>query len=284
MVEVPSEKHGQLIGPRGETKRSLEQQFKVSIEIPKKGSDRTDITITGVGEDVEKMKDHLVALAEQKRQGGSVDVPQHLHHVISANGKLFWRLKNDYDVTVDHAGVKPPPRQPESTPPRPPAPGHGLPLITDGDGVEAHSWVLVAAEGAQGKAGPTIPWKLSGPSSEKVATAKQQVERAIETACRPSATGYLTLSDPRFHRFVIGPGGRNINSIREQTGCNIQVPNARSAAASSSPTGATTKAAAGGVGGGSSHSEAIEIVGSEDNCLKAKDLVLEFVKNGAARG
>ena len=65
---------------------------------------------------------------------------------------------------------------------------------------------------------------------------------------------------------MIGPGGRNINSIRDQTGCTIQVPNAKSGK------------------GGSGDGEAIEIVGTVEGCEDAKELVLEFVRNGAARG
>ncbi len=262
-VNVPPEKHGQLIGQRGEAKRNLEQQFNVSMEIPKKGSDRTDIKITGVQEDVAKAKAHLAALAEQRKEGETIDMPKHLHHAISANGRLFWRLKNDHDVTIDHGGMKPPPRQ-QSASPRPRTNGAAAPLITDEHSADAHSWVVFQSDGADGPDGSTIPWILTGPSADKVTAAKERVQRALEAASRPSATGYLTLADPRFYRFVIGPGGRNINSIREQTGCTIQVPNAKS-----------------GKGG---DGEAIEIFGTAEGCKEAKELVLDFVRTGAARG
>jgi rRNA processing protein Krr1/Pno1 len=262
-VDVPPEKHGQLIGQRGEAKRKLEQQFNVSMEIPKKGSDRTSITITGVQEDVAKAKEYLAALAVQNKEGETIDIPKHLHHAISANGRLFWRLKNDHDVTIDHGGMKPPAKQ-QASAPRPRTNGAAAPLITDEDSADAHSWVLNPAEGMEGGDGSTIPWILNGPSAEKVAAAKERVQRALDAASKPSATGYLTLADPRYYRFVIGPGGRNINSIREQTGCTIQVPNAKS-----------------GKGG---DGEAIEIVGSAEGCEEAKELVLDFVRNGAARG
>jgi rRNA processing protein Krr1/Pno1 len=261
-VDVPLEKHGQLIGQRGEAKRNLEQQFNVSIEIPKKGSDRTDIKIAGSSEDVAKAKTHLAGLADQKREGETLDVPKHLHHAISENGRLFWRLKNDHDVTIDHGGVRPPPKS-KAAAPRPRTNGNAAPLITDEDSADAHSWVIIPAEGIEGGDGSTIPWILSGPSTEKVGAARKRVQKALETASQPSATGFLTLSDPRYYRYVIGPGGRNINSIREQTGCAIQVPNAKS-----------------GKGG---DGEAIEIVGSAEGCEEAKDLVLEFVRSGAAR-
>jgi predicted PilT family ATPase len=262
-VDVPSEKHGQLIGPRGEAKRNLEQQFNVSVEIPKKGSDRKDIKIIGAQESVARAKEYLAGLADQRKEGETIDVPKHLHHAISANGKFFWRLKNDHGVTVDHGGMKPPTR-PKGSNPRPPTNGNAAPLITDGDSTDAHSWVVVPAEGAESEDdGSTIPWILSGQSIDQLAAAKERIKRALEAASKPSATGYLTLSDPRYYRFVIGPGGRNINSIRDQTGCTIQVPNPRA---------------------GNGDRDAIEIVGSADGCEEAKELVLEFVRNGAARG
>lgn len=265
-VDVPLEKHGQLIGPRGEAKRNLEQQFDVSIEIPKKGSDRKEIKIVGAREAVAKAKSYLAGLADQRKEGETIDVPKHLHHAISANGKFFWRIKNDHGVTIDHGRMKPPPR-PKSATPRPQANGNAAPLITDEESTDAHSWVVIPVEGAEsGDDGSTIPWILSGQSPDQLAAARERVERAIQAASKPSATGYLTLSDPRYYRFVIGPGGRNINSIRDQTGCTIQVPNARSGKA------------------GNGEGEAIEIVGSPEGCEDAKELVLEFVRNGAARG
>ncbi len=266
-VDVPAEKHGQLIGLGGEAKRNLEQQFNVSIEIPKKGSDRTDIKLTGAQEDVAKAREYLATLADQRKEGETIDMPKHLHHAISANGKLFWRLKQDHDVTVDHGGAKPPSKQQQgSSSPRPRTNGSAAaPLITDEDSADAHSWVIIPAEGMEEGDRSTIPWILSGPSAEKVTAAKERVLKALETASKPSATGYLTLSDPRYYRFVIGPGGRNINNIREKAGCVIQVPNARA-------------------GKGGENGEAIEIVGSEAGCEKAKEMVLEAVRAGAARG
>lgn len=263
-IEVPPEKHGQLIGQRGEAKRNLEQQFNVTIEIPKKGSDRKDVKIVGAQQDVAKAKEHLAALADDRKRGDTIDVPKHLHHAISGNGKLFGQLRNHHNVTVDHGGMRPPPKQQGRNPRRQPN-GAAAPLITDEDSADAHSWSLIPAATVEEGDGSTIPWNLTGPSAEQVAAAKERVRRALEAASQPSATGYLSLADPRYYRFVIGPGGRNINSIRDQTGCTIQVPNAKS-------------------GRSGSDGEAIEIVGSAEGCEKARELVLEFVRNGAARG
>lgn len=263
-IEVPLEKHGQLIGHKGETKRNLEQRFNVLIEIPKKGSDRKDINITGAQQDIAKAKEYLAAFAAERKEGEIIDVPKHLHHAISANGKLFGRLRDDYNVTVDHGGIKPPPKQQGGSARHQPSNTSVAPLITDEDRADTHSWNVTPAEAMEDGDGSTIPWHLSGPSVEKVAVAKERVQRALEAASQPSATGYLTLSDPGYYRFVIGPGGRNIKSIRDQTGCTIVVPYSKS-------------------GKGRSDEEAIEIVGTADGCEKARELILECVRNSAAR-
>jgi rRNA processing protein Krr1/Pno1 len=62
------------------------------------------------------------------------------------------------------------------------------------------------------------------------------------------------------YRFVIGPGGAQINSIRKQTGCRITVPKDQA------------------------KGEAIEVLGSKEGVEKAKDIILGIVKNGGSGG
>ena len=117
------------------------------------------------------------------------------------------------------------------------------------------SWELVETD-APSADSDSLPWILSGDDKEKVAKARSLVEEALATASKPSATGYLILADPRSYRLVIGTGGRTINGIRDQTGCDIQVPKA----------------------GWSDEGEAITIVGAKDACEQAKTLILEAVQ------
>jgi rRNA processing protein Krr1/Pno1 len=254
-LEVPTGKHRMLIGRGGDIKRGLESQFKVQIEIPKNGSGRTGVKISGGIEGVAKAKAHISDMV--KEQGGeTVMVPKSVHHTIAQGGNFFWTLKNDHGVTVDHGGKKPPPR-PE--PPTSHARTNGAPppLITDEPDANAHSWNLVVAE-IPDTGSETIPWILSGPSPEKVAAAKAHLETALESSSQPSATGYLRLPSPKSHRLVIGPGGRNINAIRRKTGCNIQVPRA----------------------GNDDRDGTIVITGPTEGCEEAKAMILAAVRNG----
>ncbi|KAG2417587.1 hypothetical protein HFD88_008806 [Aspergillus terreus] len=257
-LEVPPTQHRLLIGRGGDTRRGIETQFNVTLDIPKQGSGRSDVKLKGPSNAVEEAKQHILSMLKDQ-QGETIEVPRHLHHVISDNGSFFRRLRNDYQVTVDHAGQQAPPK-PVADDSRGAVNGaSSLPLITDepSEAVEAHSWKVVdntpaAADPSQPA---TIPWVLAG-TSDNVAKAKAALEKAIASASQQSATGYLILPDPKTYRFVVGQGGSQINSIRKQTGCRINVPKDQA------------------------KGDAIEIKGSKENLDAARDLILEAVRAG----
>ncbi|SPQ23207.1 a8852464-1541-4619-8e94-c6269f546201 [Thermothielavioides terrestris] len=254
VLDVPVDKHRTLIGRGGEAKRNLEAQFKVSIDVPRQGSGQTAVKIVGQSADVEKAKAHIQSLVKEQ-EGETVQVPRALHHAIANNGQIFRRFRNDFHVTVDHAGHAVPPKP--SAPANTRANGGALPLITDeADAVaDAHSWKLVEQQTSAEEG--NIPWVLRG-APENVEKAKKAIEAALEQASKNNTTGYLILPDPRTYRFVIGQGGSKVNAIRKQSGCRINVPRDQS------------------------QGEAIEIVGSRDGVEKAKELILAAVKEGVS--
>jgi len=261
MLEVAPEKHRLLIGRGGDTRRNLESQFNIGIDVPKQtttGAARSQVKLTGQPSDVEKAKAHILDLIKDQ-EGETVIIPRRFHHAISDNGQFFRRLRNDHHVTVDHANQKPPPR-PAAPNPRGRANGGAqLPLITDDAPAAAdnYSWEVVDAHTSDEDG--DIPWVLRG-SPENVMRAKTILEQALEQAKKPSATGYLILPDPRAYRFVIGPGGSQINSVRKRTGTRVNVPRDQA------------------------RGEAIEIVGEREGVEKAKEIILELVKNGGNGG
>ncbi|EZF30883.1 hypothetical protein H109_03822 [Trichophyton interdigitale MR816] len=257
-IEVPQSQHRHLIGRGGETRRQLETQFNVILDVPKQGSNRTDVKIKGPSAAVEQAKTHIESMLRDQ-QGETVEVPAHLHHVISDNGAFFRQLRHNHQVTVDHAGhkvpAKPSPAAVESR-----SDSTSLPLITDADDStpDTFSWKIVEpASPSSDSASTTIPWVLSG-SPENVTKAKALLTAAIASASQPCCTGYLILPDPKTYRFVVGTGGSQINAIRSKTGCRINVP----------------KGQAGG--------EAIEVKGSRDNVELAREMILDAVKAGLA--
>jgi len=250
VLEVPQEKHRSLIGRGGETKRGLETQFKVSIDIPRQGSGQTTVKIIGQTADVAKAKTHIESLVKEQ-QGETVQVPRALHHAVANNGQFFRKLKSDHQVTVDHAG-QPIPSKPAPTETR--VNGGALPLITDDDEAtaDAHSWSVV--ENTSTEEGD-IPWVLRG-SSENIEKAKKAIDAAIDQAKKQNATGYLILPDPTTYRYVIGQGGSKVNTIRKQSGCKITVPRDQA------------------------KGEAIEVLGTKEGVEKAKELILAAVRDG----
>jgi predicted PilT family ATPase len=206
IIEVSPDKHRLLIGRGGETRRSLESQLNIQLDIPKQtttGAARSQVKITGEPEQVEKAKEHILELVKGQ-EGETIEVPLHLHHVISDNGQFFRQLRNQHKITVDHNGQQPPskPASIEAGRSRKGANG-ALPLITDDatGGADEHSWEIVdnnaIEEGADLSA--TIPWVIRGPA-ENLPKARQKLEAAIEAASKPSSTGYLILPDPRSYR------------------------------------------------------------------------------------
>jgi rRNA processing protein Krr1/Pno1 len=251
-IDVPSEKHRSLIGRGGETKKELESKFKVTLDIPRQGSGQTGVKITGQPADVAKARAHIEDLVKEQ-QGETIQVPRKVHHSVADNGLFFRRLRNDHKVTVDHAGHKIPPKPTAPTNVR--ANGGSMPLITDdaADTADVHSWKTVDV--SESELDGDIPWILRGPP-DNVAKAQAAVQAALEQALRNSTIGYLTLPDPSTYRYVIGQGGRKVDSIRKATGCKITVPRDQA------------------------RDEAIEIVGSADGVDAARDLILTAVKEG----
>lgn len=251
-VEIPVEKHRSLIGRGGDAKRQLESQFHVSIDIPRQGSGLTGVKLIGQPTDVEKAKEHLSSMIKEQ-QGETIQIPRKHHHAISENGQFFRKLKNDHKVTVDHAGHAVPPKpKPASTR----ASNGALPLITDDveSAADAHSWTTIdTASSEDGE----IPWVLKG-SPDNIEKAKKAIMAALEQAQKSDTIGYLILPDPSTYRHVIGQGGSKVNSIRKQSGCKINVPRDQA------------------------RDEAIEVSGSKEGCEKAKELILQAVREGQA--
>lgn len=254
-VDVPTDKHRSLIGAGGETKKGMEKNLKVSIDIPRQGSGETGITVTGLPADVEQAKAHILELVKGQ-EGETVQVPRKLHNDISNNGQFFRKLRNDLEVTVDHAGAKMPAK---TTPPS--APSAKDALITDvkdaSDDVE--EW-FVFDKSDSGETGD-IPWVLRG-RAENIEQAKSILAQAIEQASKNNFVGYLTLVDPSSYGSIVGKNGSKVNSIRKATGCNVTVPRGQG-------------------------TDPIEVVGSEEGIEKARELILQAVaegKNKPARG
>lgn len=258
-VEVAPEKHRKLIGREGSIRKELEAKFKVTIDIPNRNRPgqtvSSDIKITGAEEDVEKAKEHILELVKDP-EGETIMVPRYLHHSIS---DIIRELYKRYRVNVNHNNEPRPPK-PEDKRPQSNA---DLPLITDEvDSVPKYNWDV--QENIHEIDNDEYPWVLSG-SPENIAKAKADIESALEVAKKQTWIGYLDLPDPRKYRFVVGPGGAQIEKIRRETSCRINVPN-KQQGSTAPPEGP------------------IVIHGSKDDIEKAKGIILELINNDGSGG
>ncbi|EXJ64102.1 hypothetical protein A1O7_00438 [Cladophialophora yegresii CBS 114405] len=260
-VDVPVSQHRELIGPNGSTRKKLEEQFGVTLNVPRQGSGQTGVKIAGRAENVAKAKEHIQGLTS-KPTGETIMIPRALHHTISRNGALFRELARD-GIRVDHNGQKPPPKPATNRGPRARTTNGDMPLITDQPGDEqSYSWEIVSNQDELKNDAGKIPWVIlagKDASDDAVAKTKEKIQSMLEKASEPQHTGYLILPDPRLHRHIIGQGGSTINSIRRQSGCDIQVPNRNS--------------------GKGEEGEAITIVGEREGVESARDLILDAIKN-----
>jgi rRNA processing protein Krr1/Pno1 len=260
-VEVAPSKHRLLIGPNGDKRRAIENEFSVTLDIPRQntmGPSGQQIKISGPPSNVEKAKNHILEITKEQA-GETIDVPLHLHHVIADNNNFFRTLSRNYQVKVDHGNKKPPPRPSSSVSPRPPVLEGNLPLITDDPTSSElnYSWGLVEAP-QSAESAETIPWILSGPPAG-VSKAKQLIETKMSKGGQANWTGFLRLPDPKYHGLVVGPGGSKIKQLKEDTGTQINVPK---------------------VG---SRDDAIEISGDKAGCEAAKDRIIELISQQASQ-
>lgn len=259
-IDVPVNQHRELIGANGSTRKKLEEEYGVVLNVPRQGSGQTAVKITGHPERVAKAKEHISRITS-KAQGETIMVPRAYHHAVAKNGSLFRELSRD-GIRIDHNGQKPPPKPKEaSRAARTRATNGDMPLITDQPGDEAYAWDIISNQDAANLEPGEIPWVIYGgrdASEEAIANAKRKIETLLQKASEPKHTGYLILPDPRLHRHIIGQGGSTINSIRKASGCDIQVPNKNA--------------------GKGEDGEAITITGTEPGVLSARDLILEEIK------
>lgn len=267
-IEVPVTQHRELIGANGAIRKQIEDDFSVSLNVPRQGSGQTGVKLAGRPENVAKAKAHIESITA-KQPGETIQIPRSLHHIIGKNGALFRELSRD-GIRIDHNGQKPPPKSKDAGRAARARNTNGdMPLITDQDqsGELQHSWDIVSNQDGLSSDAGEIPWVIYGgkdASGDAVTKAKQKIEALLERAKEPQHTGYLILSDPRLHRHIIGQGGSTINAIRKASGCDIQVPNKNS--------------------GKSEEDEAITIVGEREGVISAKDLILEEVTRAQQSG
>ncbi|VVT46431.1 uncharacterized protein SAPINGB_P001210 [Magnusiomyces paraingens] len=258
LVPISVERHGAIIGPGGQSKKEIETEFNVSINVPYQGSKNAkgdldrNIRVVGTKENVEKAKAKILEIAADDAK---VDVPIEYNNLVFDSGMLIKKLRSDFDVRVDLGRTT----FSKDTISKIPEDAIGEALITDDDLSAKFKWTTVSEEAATpvtGKAaGSVITWRFKG-NAENTKKAKAVVEKALERVKKYDTTGYLWLADSSKYRLVIGPSGSTINNIREESECSVAIPK----------------------NGAKKNENVIVIRGEKSNTEKALGLILDIVK------
>ncbi|KAK6507875.1 hypothetical protein TWF481_006296 [Arthrobotrys musiformis] len=259
VVDIPTDKHRKLIGREGSVRKEIERTFSVTLDIPRQRQDGgeapTGVKISGSNENVEQAKEHILKLTKDQ-DATNVTVPKHLHHTLSDGGSLARTFRNRYNVDIGFSGELPP--RPKGQQGRKRA-ADSVPLITDEPSENAtnYSWEVVDNTAASDDGGE-VTWALRG-ATEDIAKAAAELKKLVDEEGGKTTTGYLFLPDPSKYRYVVGPGGSQVNAIRKETGCKITIPKEQS-------------------------DEAIVIKGSKDGVEKAKEIIVGLVHGGNGGG
>lgn len=219
-VEVAKDRHGALIGTGGSVRHKLEEDYGVTISIPRASDSLTEIKLTGLPEKIEKLKEKIAEMTKDD-WNEVVEVPSSLHSLVSEKAAIFKTFKSDYKVDVTHGNLTR--KASKLTNGYIPAPPEGA-VAEDGDD-SAFKFTTALLEKPEGE-DVVIPWRLQG---EKDATAKvaEIVQERLEKAKAATHGGWFYLKDPKNKvPRLLGPQGRNIKEIRKNTGAFITVPRA----------------------------------------------------------
>lgn len=220
VVDVAKDRHGALIGSGGSVRHKLEEEYGVTISIPRASDSLTGIKLTGFPENIAKLK---LKIQEMTKDNWNevIEVPSYLHSLVSEKAAIFKTLKSEHNVDVTHGNMtRSASKLTNGQIPTPPEDA-----VADEGDEAAFKFTTALLETPEGESA-VIPWRLQGEAS---ATAKvaEIVNERLEKAKAATHAGWFYLKDPKNKvPKLLGPQGRNIKEIRKNTGAFITVPRA----------------------------------------------------------
>ena len=230
-VQVPTHLHRTIIGQGGSNKRQMEKDYSCTISVPSQGSGQTSVKLTGDPDKVAALRTHLAGLSPPNDSAQTFMVPRSLHWGLARGGQMSNDLKRlGIRSDFDRSSVGPPPV---------PTSSRSLPLITDNAGEEGSG-----ADGigkapfdfrlewgdcdVQHEGEEEISWTLTPTRKDaNMKRAKEKMDFYLDkTKNNKYHVGHLTLSDPKYNRYVVGQNGKLIKAIRNHRMVDIQVPKA----------------------------------------------------------
>lgn len=214
--ELPKEKHRLIVGPNGSIRHSLQDEFGVSIDIPRPNDDSTIIKLNGLPEKIDSLKTKLDTITKDD-WNVAIDVPEHYHALVSEKGAIFKQLKNDYNVEVHHGNLTRQASKLSSTSiPAPPE---------EASPIEGEDFKFTISPLAESESEVIIPWRLKG-SEKDTDKAAGLIRKRLEQARCSDSTGWFYSLNPSAFTKLIGRQGSVVKNIRNKTNTFITVPRA----------------------------------------------------------
>ncbi|GAB5585670.1 hypothetical protein Unana1_00570 [Umbelopsis nana] len=215
-VDVPRDEHANLIGRGGSNLKALQKKYNVRIDFPKAGNSASGehVTIAGLPEDCEKCKTEMLG---KIRATHELQIPRKSHAaLVGSNGALYRKLRNEFNIVVDHKG-EPEPKAAKKTG----ALNGSAARIDTADGGEEFALEIIENQGNNEEG--NITWVLKG-DQKNIERAQKYINNLLKEAQNQTHTGYLTVPQS-MHRYIVGRQGSTISRIRSESDTNILVPN-----------------------------------------------------------
>lgn len=245
-LTVPKPKHRFIIGPVGSTRRQIEEEFSVQINIPKVNDNSTDVVITGLPENVAKAKAKVEELVVDDFKV-SIDVPVNLQAAVSERGAFARKVRSEYDVEIDHGDKSNKAYKLSNK-------TAAVPKEAFGSDDEKIKFTVVSAV-EEAATDEVIPWRLKG-TDEDVAKVEQLIKDNLVEYAKQDTLGFLWVKNTSVFGRVVGPQGSRLNHIRSTTGAQIQIPRSSDKV-----------------------NNVIFIKGTKDSVVKAEELIRAEIEN-----
>ncbi len=278
--------HRSIIGTKGENIRDIRDKYnQVQITFPDSGMKSDVVTLRGPKQDVDKCYKFLQQLALELVTNNymtSVPIFKKFHkNIIGKGGSTINKIKEDTETRIeiptessdsDVIQITGKKKNVEKAKSQIIAIQNELANITETEvsiPAKFHQ-SLIGAKGRLVRAimdecgGVHIHFPSEGSKSDKVTIRgpKEEVDKAKEKLTelaneKEQANHSIEVhAKPEYHKFLIGRGGANIRQVREETGARVVFPTSRD-----------------------EDKTLITIIGTKENTGKAKDKLLELIKD-----
>ncbi|CAM0143028.1 hypothetical protein VKS41_006214 [Umbelopsis sp. WA50703] len=216
IVQIPKDEHANLIGRGGSNLKALQKKYNVRIDFPKSGSaaEVEKVTINGLPDDCEKCKTDMLS---KVRSTIEMQVPRKSHAaLVGSNGATYRKLRNEFNVVVDHKGEPEPKAGKKST-----GLNGSAARIDTSDATEEYALEIIENQGSSEEG--NITWVLKG-DQKNIERAQKYINGLLKDSKNQTHIGYLTVPQT-MHRYIVGRQGSTISRIRNESDTNILVPN-----------------------------------------------------------